>query len=77
MKITYSPQYDASGQHDKTYVMSAGGFGVIGKTVKFEDFNGQTIKFQFEPEPGSPLRLTACEARTMKQLKAMIQQQIP
>lgn len=77
MTITASPQYDDSGQHDKTYVMSAGVLGVIGKAIKLEDSNGKTIKFTFVPDPNCPLRLTTCEARTMKQLKAKIQQQMP
>ena len=74
MKITYSPQRDDDGDHDKTYIMSAEGFGRIGKTEKLENSRGHTVKFIFTPY--HPPQLTACEARTMTQLKSKILKQL-
>ncbi len=77
MKITYSPQRDNDGKHDKTYIMSAEGFGKIGKAKKFETSKGHTVKFVFTPGPNSPPQLTVCEAPTMEELKAKIRKQLP
>ncbi|MCY4032677.1 MAG: hypothetical protein OXF19_01475 [Hyphomicrobiales bacterium] len=77
MKVSYSAQYDDNGEHDKTYIMSAGGLGEIGKTKKFETSKGNTVKFVFTPGPNSPPQLTVCEAPTMKQLKVKIEKQLP
>lgn len=76
IKITRSAQYDDDGKHDKTYIMSADRLGRIGKAKKFETSRGHTVKFTFTPDSNSPPQLTACEARTMEELKAKIRKQL-